>query len=119
MTMRIASYEYFEKYKTSTRIKTNPGIDMDVPVLFGRTIKEWLFSMGTFIAFAAVNKPFSGFLLFILIFIMSPFYRNKIDPGFFSHIAWSLGKRKKFFLKIGVPNFFSYKKYVVFFGPWI
>jgi hypothetical protein len=117
MTMRIASYEYFDKYKTSTRIKTTPGIDMDVPVLFGRTIKEWLFSMGTFIAFAAVNKPFSGAILFLLFFILSPYYRNKIDPGFFSHIAWSLGKRKKFFLKNGVPILFSYQKYVVVFGP--
>jgi hypothetical protein len=117
MTMRIASYEYFDKYKSSSRIKTNPGIDMDVPVLFGRTIKEWLFSMGTFITFAALDKPFSGAILFCLLFFFAPFYRNKIDPGFFSHITWSLGKRKKFFLKKGAPSFFSYKKYVVIFGP--
>ena len=117
MTMRIASYEYFEKYKLSKRIKTSPGIDQDVPVLFGRTIKEWLSSLGVFIFLAIINKPFLGAFLFVFVFTLSPFYRNKIDPGFFSHIAWSLGKRKKFFLKNRIPYFFSYRKYTVNLGP--
>lgn len=117
MTMRIASYEYFDKYKTSTRIKSTPGIDMDVPILFGRTLKEWLVSVGIFIICAIFNKPFTGVLISIIFYTFFPFYRNKMDPAFLSHLAWSLGLRKSFFKKHGVACFFTYKKYISIFGP--
>lgn len=117
MTMRIASYEYFDKYKAATRIRSTPGIDVDVPVLFGRTVKEWLISIGIFIICAVFNKPFIGIIISIFIYTLSPFYRNKIDPAFISHMAWSLGLRKSFFKKRGAACIFTYKKYFAFFGP--
>ena len=116
--MRIASYEYFDKYKSSQRIKTNPGIDDDVPVLWGRTLKEWLFSLGLFLVFAGIlNSPFIGFSLFILFYFLSPFYRGRIDPAFLIHFAWSLGKNERFSDKNFVPLIFKYKKNSVVFGP--
>lgn len=117
MSMRISSYEYFDKYRSAKRIKTSPGIDQDVPILFGRTIKELLFSITIFVIFSWFNKPFSGAFVSSFFYIFAPFYRNKVDPAFFSHIAWSFGLRKKFFDKNKVPHFFSYSKYILNFGP--
>lgn len=116
--MRKSSYEYFDKYKSSKRIKTNPGIDDDVPVLWGRTLKEWLFSLGLFLFFSGVlNSPFIGLFLFFLVFFLSPFYRGRIDPALLVHLAWSLGKNKRFSDKNFVPTIFEYKKNFAIFGP--
>lgn len=107
----ICMQEWFEKYNSVPRQKTNASIDKPMIIFLGLTLPDFIVGVVAFLSIVmfwdSAWSALVGIVCAVVFCSLSKAYRRHFPPCFLVHFNWSLG----FHSLPGIPKLFKKRRF--------